>query len=99
MRPYYELRRVSYICFHANRGKTWEQIVAMAIKARVASTREQMEVCREDGYQSVRNADLLRDELNRRRAASKEAQEAGLPPPVFPPLRLSDIGGCRLPGG
>jgi hypothetical protein len=97
--PYHRRRLVSRIAFHVTRGKTWEEICALNSRRRDAHSQDEMDACREAGYQAVANAKALNAELKRRQAARDLAKLGGAPPPVFPPLRLCDLGGCQFPEG
>lgn len=94
---YYYKRIVSWVAFHANKGRTWEQIVACNAKRKDPFLPQWLEACKQAGFQAAQNAGNIADEIDRRRALMREAASKGLPPPVFPPMRLCDLPGCRFP--
>lgn len=96
---YHRRRLVSRIAFHVRRGRTWEEICALNERSKDRHQQEEMDACRAAGYQAVRNADMAQAEFERRAAAIQAARAAGQPPPVFPPLRLCDLDGCRFDRG
>lgn len=99
MDMYHRRRTVSWIAHHVSRGLTWEEICAMNAKRRGGDRKAQdeLDACRADGFQAVRNAELAQAQFERRRAAREAARAKGQPEPSFPPLRLCDIPGVKFP--